>query len=120
MRGWPTYSRLRDVDVSVRRCRRHEERAPVVATEAARGDVLGRHFEHGVDATTIVVATNAAPAVECDPDAALVVDGEPVGDAVILVDRDERPPLVEPPRRELEVEDVDAVLGRVDVVHAGV
>src|SRR5437660_6021044 len=120
MRGRPTYPRLRDVDVSVRCRRRHEEGAPIVTAEAARGDVLRRYFEHGVEAASFVVAMDAAPAVERHPDAALVVDREPVGDAITLVDRDERPPLLEPPRRELEVEDVDAVHGGVDVIHAGV
>src|SRR5207244_968495 len=98
VRGRPTYSRLRDVDVSVRCRRRHEERAPVVAAEAARGDVLRRHFDDSVEAATFVVATDATPAVERNPDAALVVDRESVRDAVSFVDRDERPPLVEPSR----------------------
>src|SRR5437588_11531750 len=118
--GRPTYSRLRDVDVSVRRSRRDEERAPVAAAEAARGDVFRRHFEDGVEAATFVVAMETAAAVERDPDAAFVVDGEPVGSAVTLVDRDEGPPLVESARREPEIEDIDAVHGRVGEIHAGV
>src|SRR5439155_23929119 len=68
----------------------------------------------------LAVRMGTAPAVKRDPDAALVVDGEPVGDAVTLVDRDERPPLVESARRELEIEDIDAVHGRVGEIHAGV
>src|SRR6059058_4894044 len=97
--GRPTYSRPCDVDVSVRRSRRDEEGAPLVAAEAARGDVFRRHVEDRVEAAAFVVAMETAPAVERDPDTALVVDGEPVGHAVAPVDRDEWPPLVEAARR---------------------
>jgi len=120
MRGRPADSRLSDVDVSVWRRGGHEERTSVVPAEAARGDVPSRYVEHAVEAASFVVATDTTTAPEGDPDAAVVVDGEPVGDAVTPVDRDERPSVVDTTRRLLEVEDVDALCSRVDVVHASV
>ncbi len=63
-------------------------------------------------------ATDRPAVVEGHPQAALGVDGHAVGQAERALEVDERPASARAAAGEVEVEDVHAVRGRVDVVHA--
>src|SRR5207342_3234173 len=88
-----------------------------LATEAARGDIVGGHLHDALELAFRGVAANTGAAPEGDPDAALVVHREPVGDAGAALDHDERTATGDLAACNVELEAVDPVGHRVDVVH---
>ena len=96
---------------------RDVERAAVLAAEAAGGDVVRRNVQYAFEFPVRAVAADRGAAPECHPDAALVVDCEPVGDTRAALDHSERTALGDLTRAEVEVERIDPIGHRVDVVH---
>ena len=79
------------------------------------GHIVGRDLELLGQLAFRAVAPHLRAAVEREPDAALVVDDEPVGHADALLDRRERAAVGD---LAVVVHDVDPFDRRVDVVHA--
>ena len=91
------------------------EVAEVGAAEGQARRVGHRQRDLDVETAAGVVAPYRSAAEQRDPDAALGVDGEPVGEPVGGVDGRERPPRSEPAAVDVEVDRVDALGRRVDV-----
>ena len=79
-----------------------------VAAEAAAGDARDRELHDRRQLAVRRVAAQSPAAVERDPDAALGVDGQAVGDGALDLDGGEGPPVLERSRRRVAVEHVDA------------
>src|SRR3954471_20797947 len=62
-----------------------------LAAERARGDLADRQLQHLLEAPVRAVAPDGRAAEESDPEAALAVDRQAVGQPLLLADGDERP-----------------------------
>jgi len=93
------------------------DRRQVLASERGTGRVGDRKLDVQVEGSVGFVAPDRPAAEEADPDAAVDVDGEPVGQPAVGVDGDQRPPKGNFPGGKVVVENIDPICQAVDEVH---
>src|SRR5882672_6193430 len=95
------------------------DRRQILAAEGGAGRVGHRKVDGQVKGSVGAVASYRPAAEEADPDAPIRIDGEPVGQAIMGVDGDQRAPKGDLAGGEVVVEDVDPIGEAVDEVHPG-